>query len=69
MPAGVINMLPADDGADVGTPAIASPEFAVCTLPDRRRRSTTYGRPSAVIWIRMAPTQRLWAKLEAKTLL
>ncbi len=28
MPAGVINMLPADDGADVGTPAMASPEFA-----------------------------------------
>ncbi|MES3630152.1 MAG: L-glutamate gamma-semialdehyde dehydrogenase [Longimonas sp.] len=28
MPAGVINMLPADDGADVGTPAMASPDFA-----------------------------------------
>jgi 1-pyrroline-5-carboxylate dehydrogenase len=28
LPPGVINMLPADDGADVGTPALASPHFS-----------------------------------------
>ena len=67
LPPGVINMLPADDGAQVGNTALASAHFAGSTLPGRKQPSSISGRKSARTSTRTAPFPRSWARQAART--